>query len=77
VNILLIDDETSLRRTMRTALETMGHHVSEARDGTQALDLLVYLDRSNARNSEPWYSGRLSPVATSEILPCVDADLAL
>jgi hypothetical protein len=38
---------------------------------------LVYLDRSNARNSEPWYSGRLSPVATSEILPCVDADLAL
>jgi NtrC-family two-component system response regulator AlgB len=40
VNILLIDDEASLRRTMRTALETMGHHVSEAREGTQALDLL-------------------------------------
>jgi serine/threonine protein kinase len=44
---------------------------------TRAGSVLVYLDRSNARNSEPWYSGRLSPVATSEILPCVDADLAL
>ncbi len=42
MNILLIDDEASLRRTMRTALETMGHHVNEARDGTQALDLLAH-----------------------------------
>jgi two-component system, NtrC family, response regulator AlgB len=40
MNILLIDDEASLRRTMRTALETMGHQVSEARDGVQALELL-------------------------------------
>jgi NtrC-family two-component system response regulator AlgB len=40
MNILLIDDELSLRRTMRTALETMGHQVSEAKDGTQALELL-------------------------------------
>jgi NtrC-family two-component system response regulator AlgB len=40
MNILLIDDEASLRRTMHTALEQMGHCVSEARDGTQALDLL-------------------------------------
>src|SRR5262249_20690550 len=40
MNILLIDDEASLRRTMRTALETMGHQVSEAKDRTQALELL-------------------------------------
>src|SRR5438270_7223633 len=40
MNILLIDDEASLRRTLRTALETMGHHVAEARDGAQARDLL-------------------------------------
>jgi NtrC-family two-component system response regulator AlgB len=40
MNILLIDDEASLRRTMRTALETMGHQVREARDQTQALELL-------------------------------------
>src|SRR5207253_587860 len=40
MNILLIDDEASLRRTMRTALETMDHQVSEAKDGTQALELL-------------------------------------
>jgi NtrC-family two-component system response regulator AlgB len=40
MNILLIDDEASLRRTLRTTLETMSHHVSEARDGSQALALL-------------------------------------
>jgi len=38
VNILIVDDETSLRRTLRTALETMGHLVTEARESTQALD---------------------------------------
>jgi NtrC-family two-component system response regulator AlgB len=42
MNILLIDDEASLRRTMRTALETMGHHVNEANDGSHALDLLAH-----------------------------------
>src|SRR5260370_42271541 len=40
MDILLIDDDASLRRTIRTALETMGHRVTEARDGAQALDLL-------------------------------------
>jgi NtrC-family two-component system response regulator AlgB len=40
MNILLIDDETSLRRTLRIALESMGHQVAEARDGPQALALL-------------------------------------
>jgi two-component system, NtrC family, response regulator AlgB len=40
MDILLIDDDASLRRTIRTALETMGHEVSEARDGAQGLDLL-------------------------------------
>src|SRR5437763_7920646 len=42
MNILLIDDEASLRRTMRTALETMGHHVSEGKDARQALDMLAH-----------------------------------
>ena len=32
-NLLVIDDEPSLRRTMRTALESMGHHVAEASSG--------------------------------------------
>src|SRR5262245_19062245 len=40
MDILLIDDDPSLRRTIRTALETVGHQVTEARDGGQALDLL-------------------------------------
>lgn len=39
-NLLVIDDETSLRRTLRTALESMGHTVAEAADGTQALAAL-------------------------------------
>src|SRR5205807_9346070 len=32
--------EASLRRTLRTALETMGHSVAEGRDGPQALELV-------------------------------------
>ena len=40
MEVLLIDDDASLRRTIRTALETMGHQVADARDGTQALELL-------------------------------------
>jgi NtrC-family two-component system response regulator AlgB len=37
VDILLIDDETSLRRTLRTTLETMGHAIAEAASTEQAL----------------------------------------
>jgi NtrC-family two-component system response regulator AlgB len=41
MNILIIDDEASLRRTLRTVLETLGHHAAEARDGAQALELVA------------------------------------
>jgi NtrC-family two-component system response regulator AlgB len=41
VNLLIIDDEASLRRTLRTALDSMGHGVAEAADGRQALDALT------------------------------------
>src|SRR3954453_23182873 len=40
MNVLIIDDEGSLRRTLRTALETMGHHAAEAPDSGRALELL-------------------------------------
>jgi NtrC-family two-component system response regulator AlgB len=40
MEVLVIDDDASLRRTIRTALETMGHRVADARDGTQALEML-------------------------------------
>jgi NtrC-family two-component system response regulator AlgB len=40
VNILLIDDEQSLRKSLRIALETMHHHVSEAGDGNEAQKIL-------------------------------------
>jgi NtrC-family two-component system response regulator AlgB len=42
MNILIVDDEASLRRTLRTALESMGHSATEARDSAQALDVLAH-----------------------------------
>ena len=40
MNILVIDDDASLRRTLRTSLEVLGHQAAEARDGAEALELL-------------------------------------
>lgn len=40
MNILLIDDEASLRRTLRTTLETMNHRVAESGDATDALEVV-------------------------------------
>jgi two-component system, NtrC family, response regulator AlgB len=42
VNILLIDDEQSLRKSLRLALETMGHRILEAGTGSQGRDLLAH-----------------------------------
>lgn len=42
MNILLIDDDQSLRKSIRMALETIGHRVTEAGDGTQAQELLAH-----------------------------------
>ena len=36
--VLLVDDEDSLRKVMKDLLERDGYHVTEARDGVQALD---------------------------------------
>jgi two-component system, NtrC family, response regulator AlgB len=40
MNILVIDDDSSLRRTLHTTLEALGHKAVEAGDGQQALNLL-------------------------------------
>ncbi|HWB00570.1 MAG TPA: sigma-54 dependent transcriptional regulator [Pirellulales bacterium] len=40
MNILLIDDDASLRKTTRIGLEAMEHRVTEARNATEALELL-------------------------------------
>ena len=42
MNILLIDDDQNLRKSIRLALETMNHKVTEARDGTQAQEFLAH-----------------------------------
>ncbi len=42
MNILIIDDEASLRRTLRIALEAMGHRAAEARDRAGALEQLAH-----------------------------------
>lgn len=58
MNILVVDDEISLRRTIRTALESTGHAVSEAGSQAQALQQignvrpdLVLLDLRLGRES--------------------------
>ena len=40
-NLLVIDDEASLRRTLHTALESMGHRATEAVNRVQALEALA------------------------------------
>ena len=55
MKILIIDDETSLRRTLRIALESMGHAAAEARDAKHALDA-VHRERFDAAFGE---DGRL------------------
>src|SRR5262245_6923865 len=40
MNSLLIDDDPKLRRSLRLALESMGHNVTEACDSAEAEDVL-------------------------------------
>lgn len=40
MNIILIDDDAGLRRTIRLTLEALGHRVTDARDGPQAVELV-------------------------------------
>jgi NtrC-family two-component system response regulator AlgB len=58
MNLLIVDDEPSLRRTFHTALEAMGHTVTEAAAGPAALELigrqrfdLAFLDLRLGRSS--------------------------
>jgi NtrC-family two-component system response regulator AlgB len=41
VDVLIIDDDASLRNTIRLTLDALGHKASEARDSAQALDRLA------------------------------------
>jgi NtrC-family two-component system response regulator AlgB len=40
MNVLLIDDDLSLRKSLRLALETLGHRVTEASNSAQAQEVL-------------------------------------
>jgi NtrC-family two-component system response regulator AlgB len=40
MDLLLVDDEASLRRTLRITLESLGHTVAEAGGGEAALQLV-------------------------------------
>jgi NtrC-family two-component system response regulator AlgB len=58
LNLLIVDDEASLRRTLRLTLESMRHRVVEAADGSRALDAaaqegfdLIFLDLRLGRES--------------------------
>ena len=41
MEVLLIDDDASLRRTIRMTLDASGHHVTDVGSGAQALELLA------------------------------------
>src|ERR1022692_2714988 len=41
INILLVDDDPSLRKSLRLTLETLGHAVTDAESGTRAQELLA------------------------------------
>lgn len=42
MNVLLVDDDQGLRKTLRLTLETLGHQVTEAADGGKAAELLSH-----------------------------------
>jgi DNA-binding response OmpR family regulator len=42
--VLVVDDDLMIRRLVRTVLEADDYAVSEARDGTEALDLIDNVD---------------------------------
>jgi len=44
LTVLLVDDDTSVRRTLSTAISLQGYHVLDAPDGRAALDLLLHRD---------------------------------
>jgi NtrC-family two-component system response regulator AlgB len=64
MDILLIDDEVSLRRTLRTTLESMGHTAAEASSGEQALSLL-----NKQRYDAAFLDLRLGREAGMDLLP--------
>jgi NtrC-family two-component system response regulator AlgB len=66
MEILLIDDEESFRRSLRTALETMGHAAAEAGSGEQALRLL-----QQQRFDAAFLDLRLGRESGMELLPAL------
>jgi NtrC-family two-component system response regulator AlgB len=64
MNLLLIDDEASLRRTLRTTLESMRHRVADAGSGEQALNQL-----RQARFDVAFLDLRLGRESGMELLP--------
>jgi NtrC-family two-component system response regulator AlgB len=42
LNVLIVDDEPTIRRRLKIALESMGHHVVDAKDSAQALELVSH-----------------------------------
>jgi DNA-binding response OmpR family regulator len=46
--VLVVDDEPGIRETLALSLESMGHKVSQAVDGRQAMGLIRYHDGFDA-----------------------------
>ncbi|MEN6403170.1 MAG: ATP-binding protein [Armatimonadia bacterium] len=48
LNVLVVDDEPGVRETVALSLESLGHRVSQAVDGRQAMSLIRYQDGYDA-----------------------------
>jgi DNA-binding NtrC family response regulator len=69
--VLVVDDDASIRRMLRVALEYTGHTVVEARDGLMALDYLFAADEPHVVLLDMWM-----PVVSGETLLAQAPDVA-
>lgn len=75
MNLLIVDDDQNLRKTLRIALQTMGHRVAEASNSSEAQERL-----SNGRFEAAFLDLRLGREQGMDVLPVLLAstpDLAI
>ena len=56
--ILIVEDDDSIRRLLRISLKTEGYRVSEAKSATVALTLIEARDPRTTRRWPRWTRGR-------------------
>lgn len=70
IGVLIVDDDTALRRMVTMALEDAAWDVLEAQDGPEALAIL----RSNVNHLVVLLDGKLPKMSGEDVLVAVQAD---